>query len=85
MLHTNSTEKTFSQRLQHIMLIRHRQNFELAVQLYLSPSAISGYRTGRRTPGLEQMAVLCRELKVSADYLLGLSDDDSVHIYPPKE
>ena len=80
-----TTNQTFSQRLQHIMLIRHRQNIELALQLYLSPSTISGYRTGHRTPGIEQIAGLCRELNVSADYLLGLSDDDSVHIYPPPQ
>lgn len=67
----------FGLRLRRIMLMRDKTNYELANALYVTPSTISGYRNGRRSPDVEQLALLARELDVSADYLLGLSDDDS--------
>lgn len=71
----------FGSRLQHVMLVRDMQNFELADALFVAPSTISGYRTGRRSPDVEQLALLARELHVSADYLLGLCDD-SRYLFP---
>lgn len=72
----------FGSRLQQIMLIRDIQNFELAEALFVTPSTISGYRTGRRSPDVEQLSLIAQKLEVSADYLLGLCDDTSVPIRP---
>ena len=72
----------FGNRLQQIMLIRNIQSLELADALFVTPSTISGYRTGRRSPDVEQLSLIAQKLEVSADYLLGLCDDTSVPIRP---
>ena len=38
-------------------------------------SAFSHYRTGKRAPNLDRLAALCRALDITADYLLGLTDE----------
>jgi transcriptional regulator with XRE-family HTH domain len=38
-------------------------------------SAFSHYRTGERAPNLDRLAALCLALDVTADYLLGLTDE----------
>lgn len=44
---------------------------EVAAQLGLSPSVISGYETGERTPSTEVLLALSYLYKCSTDYLLG--------------
>ena len=46
----------------------------LAKKLFMSQSIINNYCTGRREPSLDVLVLLCKELYVSADYLLGLTD-----------
>lgn len=65
---------TFSERLDYVMQIRSFTNRKLGERLFITASAVSGYRTGKRAPNPEVLAKICRELSVSADYLLGLSD-----------
>ncbi len=67
----------FGCRLRHIMLMRDIRNSDLADAIFVSPSTISGYRTGRRSPDVEQLARIAQKLEVSADYLLGLCDEES--------
>lgn len=40
-----------------------------------TPTLISDMEKGRRTTGFENLAKLCEHLNVSADYLLGLTDE----------
>lgn len=72
----NNTYKyeTFGYRLDYIMSNRNITNHVLAMQLALSSSAISGYRIGRRSPNVDELARLADALQVSADYLLGLTE-----------
>lgn len=44
---------------------------EVAKQLNVSPSIISGYETGERTPSIEVLFDLSRLYRCSTDYLLG--------------
>ena len=67
--------KEFGNRLKQIMFLRNISNHTLAQQLCLSASTISGYRTGRRAPTITDLTKICRFLNVSADYLVGLTDD----------
>ena len=67
--------KTFGNRLRHIMMMRDITNQALAQKMFVSVSTISGYRTGRRSPTVEDLARLSRILDVSADYLIGLTDN----------
>lgn len=45
-----------------------------AKRIFMSQSVVNNYCTGKREPPLDVLIVICRELNVSADYLLGLSD-----------
>jgi transcriptional regulator with XRE-family HTH domain len=68
----------FGHRLDYVMFTRNITNKELAKMMNVSPSTISGYRTGRRAPGLEELFRLAIILCVSTDYLLGVSDNITV-------
>lgn len=58
--------------------LRIRQGFSqraVAKQLQLSPSIISGYETGERTPSVEILLALSYLYRCSTDYLLGRETD----------
>lgn len=68
----------FGERLDYVMSVRSISNNALAEMLFCSPSTISGYRTGRRSPNVSTQKEICRALNVSADYLLGLSESFNI-------
>ena len=49
---------------------------QVADKLNLSPSIISGYETGERTPSVENILALSYLYKCSTDYLLGKPTDN---------
>ncbi|MCI6243891.1 MAG: helix-turn-helix domain-containing protein [Agathobacter sp.] len=51
-------------------------NIQLAEMLYVSPSTVSGYRTGRRSPSVNELAEIGQILDVSVDFLIGNSDTE---------
>lgn len=66
--------ETFGRRLDYIMTLRNISNQTLARRLAVAVSTISGYRTGRRSPNVYDLARLSFVLNVSSDFLIGLSD-----------
>ena len=48
---------------------------ELATTSYRTKSAISGYRSGQRTPNVDTLRLLALNLDVSSDFLIGLKED----------
>ena len=52
-----------------------RSQQALADALGVAQSTVANWEGGRREPSYETLARLARRLEVSADYLLGLSDD----------
>ena len=56
------------------MSVRDCSNKRLAERLFVTCSTISGYRTGLRTPDINSLRELSRELNVSSDFLLGLDE-----------
>lgn len=46
----------------------------LAKRLFLSQTIVNNYCTGKREPTSDVLISICKELDVSADYLLGLTD-----------
>ena len=48
---------------------------EVADKLNISPSVVSGYETGERTPSTENLLALSYLYKCSTDYLLGKSKE----------
>lgn len=74
---TNSTQPqypAFSERLKTAMAIRQYSVEDLATRTHTSHSTISMYRSGKRLPNIEILRLIAKELRVSSDYLLGLSD-----------
>lgn len=76
---TNDKHKyqEFGNRLSLAMYKRNISNIQLASQMFVSPSTISGYRTGRRSPAVDDLAIMARLLDVSADYLIGNSPNEN--------
>ena len=66
---------SFSDRLVLAMAVRDATNQKLAKDVFVSTSAISAYRCGYRQPNFEVLRGIALSLRVSTDYLLGLSDD----------
>ena len=48
---------------------------EIAARVGVSPEMITQYVTTKKLPKLDTFARLCRELDLSADYILGLKDE----------
>ena len=74
---TISTKKypNFSDRLKIAMEIRECSTEELAAISFLTRSAISGYRSGTRSPNVETLRIIAQNLDVSADFLIGLTEE----------
>lgn len=64
----------FKDRLNEELAKNNITQTALAQKIFTSQSIISNYRTGKREPSLYVLFLICKELKVSADYLLGLID-----------
>ena len=64
--------KDFGDRLSLIMYKQNISNIQLANAMFVS--TISGYRTGRRSPTVADLAAIVQILNVSADYLIGTSE-----------
>lgn len=47
---------------------------ELAKKIGVNKQSITEYKSGRAIPSLNILRLICKELDVSADYLLGLED-----------
>ena len=69
------TKELFGQRLLEVRKLNHETQNDLAKLLELSKSRISEMENGKNTTTIEKFALICEHYKVSADYLLGLTDD----------
>ena len=64
----------FSDRLRVAMELRGYSTVDLAARIYTSQATISMYRCGKRLPNIEILRLIAKELQVSADFLLGLTE-----------
>lgn len=64
----------FSDRLKIAMQIRDCSVEELAASSFVTKSTICGYRNGHRSPNVETLRLLAKNLDVSADFLIGLKE-----------
>lgn len=67
--------KNLSVRLKELRMSQNLSQADVAKKLEISPSIISGYETGERTPSTENLLALSYLYKCSTDYLLGKSND----------
>ncbi len=63
--------KDLPKKLKELRIAANLSQKEVAQKLNVSPSIISGYETGERTPSLENLLALSYLYKCSTDYLLG--------------
>ena len=66
---------TFSARLQQVRQERGFSRKEIAEVLQVTPRAYQYYEEGNREPDYDKLILLARHLNISADYLLGLTDN----------
>ena len=69
------SKELFGQRLYEIRTQHKETQDELGAVISTGRTAVSEIERGNRTTTAEKIAILCRHYHVSADYLLGLSDD----------
>ena len=65
----------FAQRLQEVRKLHHETQRELGAVIGTKANNVSEIEGAKRTTTAENIAKICRHYHVSADYLLGLSDD----------
>lgn len=71
-------ERTFADRLEQVLLERDLSKKRFAQSIGIAPNTLSGYLTGLHSPDLVTFDIICRQLDVSADYMLGRSDNPNV-------
>jgi transcriptional regulator with XRE-family HTH domain len=69
----------FCERLKSARIAKKLTQAEAANAIGIKRRGYQWYESGDREPNFEKMKILCEILEVSADYLLGLTDDPSPH------
>ena len=69
------SKEQFGQRLREVRKGRHETQQDLANYLHVAKNSISEMEKGTRMTTLEKLVVICQHYNVSADYLLGLTDE----------
>lgn len=72
-------QSIFSERLREIMSDTQTTQKALASAMGIKPQSISQYATGLSEPPLSRLKDIADYFKVSADWLIGISDDKSRH------
>ena len=67
-------EELIKQRLIEELTSCNLTKIEIAKKVGVSPEMITQYITTKKLPKLDTFAKLCKELDLSANYILGLSD-----------
>ncbi len=67
--------KELPNKLKQLRILNNLSQKEVAGKLDVSPSIISGYETGERTPSTENLLALSYLYDCSTDYLLGKSNE----------
>lgn len=71
----NEPLTTFPRRLRMVMVARKMNSADIMRASKLGNGQISSYLNGHQEPRIGTLAKLCTALNVSADFLLGLTDD----------
>ena len=65
----------FHERIKELRLEKGLSQGDVALKLEVTRSAYSNYEQGIREPSYDILAKLCLLFEVSADYLIGLTDN----------
>lgn len=69
------SKELFAQRLAEVRRSQNETQGELGMVLGIKQNAVCEMERGRKTTTAEKIALICKHYRISADYLLGLSDD----------
>ena len=69
------SKELFGQRLYEIRKKNHETQTDLGAVLGIAKSRVSEIESGKNTTTAEKIALICEHYKISADYLLVLSDN----------
>ncbi|WP_035100578.1 helix-turn-helix domain-containing protein [Aneurinibacillus terranovensis] len=72
-------KKFFAERLQKLRIEKGIMAKDVADQIKVTKPAISIYEAGKGFPTVEKLAALADYFRVSVDYLIGRSDDPTLH------
>ena len=72
----NVVERSFGNTLSELRHSRNLSQRKLASDLHISQALLSHYENGTREPGLPFVCRVCDYFGVSADFILGRSDDE---------
>ena len=78
-------KKIFAERLLEIRKATHTTQANIAAALGVSTAFISDMEHGRKTTSIEKLAQICVFYNISADYLLGLTDNLRPLVHNQKE
>jgi transcriptional regulator with XRE-family HTH domain len=70
---------SFGERIKYLRDINSIMQKDLAQEMGITTRALKYYEDDEREPNLKTIRFLCKYFNVSADYLLGLSDDPDKH------
>lgn len=73
-------KETFAETLRKLLRNKGLSASELARKADISVASVNFYLNGKRCPDAPALYKLCRALDTSADYLLGLSTDQSIDV-----
>jgi len=71
-------EDNFGGRLSYVMSIRNMRQKELAKAANVTEATVSRYVNNKRSPDIDFIRAIVQILDVSADYLLGFSDNIAI-------
>ena len=78
-------KKIFAERLLEIRKATHTTQANIAAALGVSTAFISDMENGRKTTSIEKLAQICAFYNISADYLLGLTNEMRPPVHNQKE
>ena len=67
--------KKFNARLKELRIEKGYSQKNIALKLDVSVTCYAGYEQGYRQPDLKMLIKICLLFEVSADYLLGMTDE----------
>ena len=67
-------------RIKELRLKNNLTQTEMAKRLYVTRSSVNAWEMAISIPSTEKITELCQLLHTSADYLLGLSEDESIPV-----
>ena len=69
-------EREFKDILGKVMKERRITQYALSLQMGIRQSQVSNWLNGKSAPGYRSIKLLCEALELSADFLLGFTDEE---------